>query len=72
MVHELLQDRDPCKSKGPDITHPKMSKELSDIAARLFCINFEKLWRSKDVPGDWKKTNVTHIYKKGLKEDPGK
>ncbi|KAK4807417.1 hypothetical protein QYF61_001180 [Mycteria americana] len=32
---------------------------------------FEKSWRSGDVPEGWKKANVTPIYKKGLKEDPG-
>ncbi|KAK4815769.1 hypothetical protein QYF61_007187 [Mycteria americana] len=34
-------------------------------------IAFEKLWRSGDIPEDWKKANVTPIYKKGLKEDRG-
>lgn len=32
---------------------------------------FEKLWRSGDIPEDWKMANVTPIYKKGLEEDPG-
>ncbi|GAB0190821.1 mitochondrial enolase superfamily member 1 [Grus japonensis] len=32
---------------------------------------FEKSWRLGDIPEDWKKANVTPIYKNGLKEDPG-
>ena len=26
---------------------------------------------SGEVPGDWKKGNITSIFKKGRKEDPG-
>jgi len=34
-------------------------------------IIFEKSWLSGEVPGDWKKRNITPIFKKGRKEDPG-
>ena len=33
---------------------------------------FEKSWQSGEVPRDWKKGNVVHIFKKGRKEDPEK
>ncbi|KAJ7395231.1 hypothetical protein BTVI_156999 [Pitangus sulphuratus] len=39
--------------------------------ASLLMIIFERLWRSGEVPEDWKKLNVTLIFKKGKKEDPG-
>ena len=71
LVCELLQELVPYKLMGPDNIHPRVLTELSDIVARLFSIIFEKLWRLEDVPEDWKKANVTRIYKKGLKEDPG-
>jgi len=32
---------------------------------------FERFWRTAEVPEDWRKANVTPIFKKGKKEDPG-
>ena len=32
---------------------------------------FERLWQSCEVPEDWKKVNVTAVFKKGKKEDLG-
>lgn len=29
------------------------------------------MWQSVKVPGDWRKANVTSIFKKSKKEDPG-
>ncbi|GAB0182615.1 mitochondrial enolase superfamily member 1 [Grus japonensis] len=55
---------------GPNNTHPRVLREQADVVARLLSTNFEKLWRSGNVPEDWKKANVTPMYKKGLKEDP--
>ena len=44
---------------------------VADVIARPRSIIFEKSWRTGDVPEDWRKANVTPIYKKGSREDPG-
>jgi len=56
---------------SPDVIHLTVLRELADAVPRLLSIIFQKWWRSGDMPEDWKKANVTPVYKKGLKEDPG-
>ncbi|KFV80740.1 RNA-directed DNA polymerase from mobile element jockey, partial [Struthio camelus australis] len=70
-VRDLLSKLDIHKSMGPDGMHPRVLRELADVIARPLSIIFERSWRSGEVPEDWKKTNVTPVFKKGKKEEPG-
>ncbi|GAB0203741.1 mitochondrial enolase superfamily member 1 [Grus japonensis] len=56
---------------GPDGMHPRVLRELEDVIARLLAIIFERSWRTGEVPEDWRKANVTLVFKKGKEEDPG-
>ncbi|KFV88584.1 hypothetical protein N308_15505, partial [Struthio camelus australis] len=70
-VRDLLSKLDTRRSMGPDGIHPQVLRELADVIARPLSIIFERSWRSGEVPEDWKKANVTPVFKKGKKEEPG-
>jgi len=46
-------------------------KELTDVLTKKLCIICQQSWLTGEVPVDCKFANVTPIYKKGRKEDPG-
>jgi len=59
------------KSMGCDEEHARDLRELADETAKpLFTIS-EKLWQSGEVPTDWKRRNITPIFKMGIKENLG-
>ncbi|KFP97637.1 hypothetical protein N329_02855, partial [Haliaeetus albicilla] len=70
-VRDHLRNLKVHKSMGPDEVHLWVLRELAHEVAKPLSIISEKLWQAGVVPTDWKRRNVTPIFKKGKKEDPG-
>ncbi|KAK4825828.1 LOW QUALITY PROTEIN: hypothetical protein QYF61_002951 [Mycteria americana] len=58
-------------SMGPDGIHPRALRELAEVLTKALSILYQQSWLTREVPVDWKLANMTPIYKKGQKEDPG-
>jgi len=43
----------------------RVLRETADMIAELLSIVFEKSWLLGEIPGDWKKGNITSTVKKG-------
>ncbi|GAB0183885.1 mitochondrial enolase superfamily member 1 [Grus japonensis] len=70
-VNDLLRHLDTHKSMGPDGIHPRVLRELVEELAKPLSIICQQSWLTGEVPDDWRLANVTPIYKKGWKENPG-
>ena len=55
------------KAPGPDNLYPRVLKELSEEIAEPLQIIFNKSMSTGLIPNEWKRANVTPIFKKGDK-----
>ena len=56
---------------GPDGLYPRVLRELADVVAKPLSIILQQSWLTGDVPTDWRLADVTPIFRKGWKDDPG-
>jgi len=70
-VNGLLCHLDTYKSMGQDRIHLRVLRELAEELAKILFVICQQSWLTGEVPDDWRIISVTHIYKKGQKEEPG-
>ena len=66
-IGKLKQD----KSPGPDGFYPRVIKELEEEIAPHFYEIYKASMQQRKAVVDWKLQNITPIFKKGAKDDPG-
>jgi len=57
---------------GPDGLYLRVHRELANVLARLHSIVFEKSWRLGEICKNWRKGNVTSMFKKVQTDHAGK
>ena len=71
IVKKHLQRLKRNKSPGPDLFGSSLLLDICDYILEPLCIIFNLSIQKSQVPIDWKEANVTPIFKKGNKSDPG-
>ena len=69
-VRKLLQKINLRKATGPDMIPARLLKECSEELARILAIIYNKSIQTGKVLDDWKKANVSAVFKKGQHYDP--
>ena len=65
---DCLKEHSAC---GPDGIPPRVIKEMKNELAEPLAILFRKSLETEKIPDDWRQAEVTPIFKKGSKADPG-
>lgn len=68
-IRERLAKPDIHKSVRPDEMPPQILRGLMDTILRPLTITSKRSWQTGEVPEEWKKENVTLVFKEGKNED---
>ena len=70
MIKDKLAGLNRFKGSGPDNIHPHVLKETASTVCTPLCIIFRDSLQKGETPDDWRKANITPIFKKGDRNDP--
>lgn len=70
-IADLLKKLDPNKAAGPDSVHPRVLRKLHEVLAQPLRIIFNTSFRTGIVPEAWRSANISSIFKKGSRSNPG-
>ena len=71
MVEQAIKKLRPTSAAGPDGIGPQLLTRLKRVLSPALATIFNTSLCEGQVPEDWKRANVTPIFKKGSKADPG-
>jgi hypothetical protein len=69
-IKDKIKEIKPASAPGPDSIGTMLLQQLNEQVAPALTIIFRKVLDEGQVPDDWKRANVTPIFKKGSKADP--
>ena len=70
-VRKKIRKLKTLSAAGPDEIGPKLLQELENELTPVLVKIFNRSVQYGEIPEDWRKENVTPIFKKGSKADPG-
>ena len=68
-VSQYLKALKSDKSPGPDSIHPLLLQNVADEVAKPLTLIFTKSLNESKLPEDWRRANITAIYKKGARNE---
>ena len=69
-IKEIMKELDERKTIGPDGISGYILKECKQEMAESIHDIIECSFKTREVPKEWKKADITPIYKNGNKEEP--
>ena len=70
MAHTKISVLKKTSTYGPDKIGPQILKETADVLSAPLSVIFNRSLQESMVPDDWRKANVTPVFKSGSRASP--